>query len=124
MPTTRRLKLPRPCIECGRKTRNGTRCTACAPIKERQRQARQWYRFAYRTPTYRTNRAIAIRRAGGRCVREVDGERCRYPAQETDHRIPLSTARSPDEAIALCDWRNLDPVCWRHNPRGQASLRA
>lgn len=113
----RRLRIPRPCLDCGRKTRNGTRCVPCSGPVEAARQARQPYRVVYRSRVYRRNRAIAIRKAGGRCVRVVDGERCIYPAQETNHRIPLSTARSLEEALALCSESNLEPVCWRHNPR-------
>jgi hypothetical protein len=114
-----RRRIRRPCIVCGRSTDRGSRCPRHALDAERQRQARQPYRFAYFTPVYRRERAAALERSGGRCERiREDGTRCPLPALETNHRVPLSSARSRDEALALCDRSNLEATCWRHNPRG------
>lgn len=113
-----RLKLARPCLGCGRKTRNGSRCRRCEAALDAARQARQLYRLAYSSSEYQESRRVRLQLAGGRCEREVRGTRCPAPARETNHRIPLSEARSLAEAIALCDWRNLEAVCRDHNPRG------
>lgn len=60
-----------------------------------------------------------MRQAGRRCERILpSGERCPAPAEETNHVIPLSTARSLEEALALCAPENLEAVCRRHHPRG------
>ncbi len=115
----RPVRILRPCIDCGRPTA-GSRCPKHAAERERERQARQPYRRAYESSIYRENRRIRLKRAGNRCERIVDdGRRCPNAASETHHVIPLSAAKSYEEALALCDWRNLRAVCWRHNPRGQ-----
>jgi hypothetical protein len=113
----------RPCIKCGRPSPN-SRCRRHTEEKELERQARQPYRAAYFSPEYRVARAARIRAAGGRCeaIDEL-GARCPLPAQETDHIMPLSTARSLGEAIALCVVTNLRAVCVEHNPRGRMERR-
>jgi hypothetical protein len=117
-PAKVRRRIRRPCIVCGAST-IGSRCPRHAIDVERARQARQPYRAAYFTPFYRRERAAVLKRSGGQCERvEAGGIRCTNPALETGHRVPLSTARSLQEAIALCDRGNLEAVCWRHNPRG------
>lgn len=119
MKTARRRRIGRPCVDCGRPTASGSRCPSCAEPVEAARQARQIYRAAYASPEYRTARRQAMRAAGGRCVRILPtGERCPARAQETNHRIPLSTAQTVEEAIALCRAELLEPVCFPHHPRG------
>jgi hypothetical protein len=77
------------------------------------------YRQAYASAFYREQRRIRIRHAGYRCEAILaTGERCPATPVETHHVDQLSTARSLEEAIAMCDWRNLRAVCWPHNPRG------
>jgi hypothetical protein len=111
----------RPCLDCGRTIRGGkgSRCRDCARKAEATRQSRQPYRAAYDSPEYRSAREVRMRAAGGRCewIRP-DGSRCPDPAVETHHTIPLSTARSYDEAIALCVPELLRATCFIHNPRG------
>ncbi len=112
-------RILRPCLVCGRPTRRGSRCPRHAAEAERRRQARQLYRLAYASPEYRTARAIRMRQAGGRCERILpSGERCSLPAEETNHVVPLSAARSLEEALSLCSVENLEAVCRRHHPRG------
>jgi hypothetical protein len=78
------------------------------------------YRLAYSSAFYREQRSIRLRRAGYRCEAILaNGERCPATAMETHHVDPLSTARSLEEAIAMCNWRNLRAVCRPHNPRGR-----
>ena len=113
-----RREIRRPCLDCGRPSR-GSRCPEHAAEHERERQARQPYRAAYRSDVYRENRRIRLARAGYRCERVLpDGSRCTHAAVETHHVIPLSTARSYGEALRLCDWRNLEALCRTHHPRG------
>lgn len=109
--------IPKPCLRCRRPTDGGSYCSRCEP---RVRRAAQPYRRAYSSSIYQANRAIRMKRARGRCEAVVDGARCENAASETHHVIPLSQARSYEEALALCDWPNLRAVCWRHNPRGSS----
>lgn len=67
---------------------------------------------------YHAARKVTLERAGGRCERVIDRVRCSVLARKTNHIVPLSTARSMDEALALCLPGNLEAVCLRHNPRG------
>lgn len=114
-----RVLIGRPCHDCGRKIRGrGRRCSRCGPRHEARRQARQPYRQAYFSPEYRAARAQRMKLAGGRCEAIVGRARCRRPAEETHHVIPLSQAASLEEAIALCTVENLRAACFRHNPRG------
>lgn len=114
-----RVRIGRPCIDCGVSTTNGSRCPRCAGPVEAERQSRQPYRAAYASPEYASARRIRLRRAGYRCERILpDGRRCPKPAEECNHTIPLSSARSLDEAIALCRWELLEAVCFPHHPRG------
>ncbi len=116
---TRRRRIGRPCIDCGRRTTTGSRCPRHAAEHEAARQARQPYRAAYLSEEYRTARAIRLRRAGHRCERILaDGSRCPNRATETHHTVELSTARTYEEAIALCRPELLEAVCPGHNPRG------
>ncbi len=113
-----RRPLTRRCLRCGRRT-TASRCSECRAKLELERQSRQPYRAAYSSPEYRAARRITLQRAGGRCERILpDGSRCPRPAEETNHRIPLSAARSLEEALALCVEANLEAVCFDHNPRG------
>jgi hypothetical protein len=110
--------IRRPCQACGIPT-TGVRCSLCQGKAEAARQARQPYRAAYESPEYRKSRIAARRRSGGRCEAvDAAGARCPSPATEAHHTVPLSTARSLDEAIALCRPELLRDVCHRHNPRG------
>lgn len=112
------MPIPKPCVDCGRRTIGGSRCGRCAPRAEVRRQLRQPYRIAYFSPEYRRARARRLRRAGGRCEAILsDGTRCLKIAQETHHLTPLSTARSLRQALALCTEANLRAVCVQHNPR-------
>jgi hypothetical protein len=114
----RRRRIRRPCLDCGR-TADGTRCDGCAAIYEAKRQARQPYRAVYGSPEYHSARRIRIKRAGGRCERILPGgTRCPRHAVETHHTIPLSSAGSYEEALALCRWELLEATCYSHNPRG------
>lgn len=115
--TTVRRRLQKPCLDCGALSPN-TRCPRHTAIHEATRIVRQPYRAAYFTPFYREQRLIALLRAGWRCERVTDDERCPRAASETNHIVPLSTARSYDAAIALCIATNLEAVCFDHNPRG------
>ena len=85
---------------------------------EAARDSDEWWRDAYRSPEYHEARKVTLERAGGRCERVTDGNRCPASAREANHIRPLSTARSMDEAITLCDPANLEAVCKDHNPRG------
>ena len=116
-----RVRIGRPCLDCGQRTTNGSRCPRCAGPVELERQARQPYRLAYASPEYASARRIRLRRAGYRCERLLpDGTRCPAPAAETNHTIPLSSSRTYEEAIALCRWDLLEGVCFEHHPRGGA----
>ncbi len=114
-----RVRIGRPCLDCGRRTTNGSRCERCAGPVELERQSRQVYRAAYGSPEYASARRIRLRRAGYRCERILpDGTRCTASAEETNHTIPLSSARTYEEAIAFCRWELLEAVCVPHHPRG------
>lgn len=116
-----RRRILRPCAKCGRRTQ-GTYCSRCAPLIESRRQSRQPYRAAYFSAEYQEARRARLDAAGGRCEAVLaGGERCPLPAQETHHVVPLSTATSLAEAIALCCVENLRAACWHHNPRGSQS---
>lgn len=128
----------RPCVVCGRRTPGGkarcadhenqryairTACYACGRHSakgycpehdpwagdkvELDRLKRQPWRAGYRTPSYRAGKKAALARARGAC------ERCGRTdlALEVDHRIPLSTATSPDDFPALNDPSNLWVLC-------------
>lgn len=81
---------------------------------------RDGWREAYSSSVYRSNRGIVINAAGGRCTRVLTGGRgrCREPATEAGHIVPLSRARDLAEALELCRRSNLEAVCRAHNPRG------
>jgi hypothetical protein len=109
----------RPCLDCGTPT-GATRCLQCSGPFEARRQARQPYRAAYGSAKYREARRIRIIMAGEQCeFYDGFGQRCHRPAVETHHMIPLSSARSLEEALELCSVTNLRAVCFGHNPRGQ-----
>ena len=106
--------IPKPCIRCGRPSAG----SYCSPHEEQIRAASMPYRRAYNSAIYRENRRIRMDHAKDRCEAMVGEARCPAAAAETHHVIPLSSARTYEEALALCDWRNLRAVCWPHNPRG------
>lgn len=111
--------LGRICSGCGGTSYAGPRCERCAAPVEARRRAAQPYRAAYYSSQYRAARRARLKAAGGQCEALLEhGVRCTGLAQEAHHVIPLSTARSYAEAIALCAISNLRAVCWRHNPRG------
>lgn len=106
------------CATCGRRSIR-ERCPRCETAYERRRQASQPYRRAYSSPEYRVARKVIRQRSGGRCEAILPGgRRCSERATEAGHRIPLSTARSYAEAVALCRPELLEDVCRAHNPRG------
>lgn len=109
--------IRRPCIRCGAPT-DRSYCPQHELDAEAERDVQEWWREAYRSPEYHEARKVVLEAARGRCVRQVDGLRCTAPARETNHIVPLSTARSMDEALVLCAPANLEAVCRNHNPRG------
>ena len=115
----------RTCIDCGRRiARSKSRCIKCARPIEAELQSRQWYRAAYNTAIYRSNRRLAFKRAGGQCERVLtSGRRCGAMATEANHIRPLSKARTMVEALYLCHVDNLEAVCSGHNPRGRARVQ-
>lgn len=120
--------IPRPCTVCGTPTtdpksrcnqhknqafRTTTSCVVCgkkSPFSycdehrfgaEREEiRRRQSWRAGYADPVYRRNRALAIERAGGKCVK---CGRADLPL-EVDHRIPLSKGgtNAPGNLVVLC----------------------
>ena len=48
----------------------------------------------------------------------IGGNRCIELVCETNHIMQLSTARSMDEVLALCEAENLEAVYRAHNPGG------
>jgi len=48
----------------------------------------------------------------------IGGNRCIELVCETNHIMPLSTARSMDEVLALCEAENLEAVYRALNPGG------
>jgi 5-methylcytosine-specific restriction endonuclease McrA len=115
----RRVRIGKPCVRCGRRTEGASFCPEHAAELFAERDRRQTYREAYRSPEYRRARRAVFRRAAGRCE-HVDGygNRCDEPAVEAHHVVPLSSATTIEEAVALCTAANLAAVCYRHNPRG------
>src|SRR5438552_1345041 len=104
-----RRRIGKPCIDCGRTTSGGSRCPKHEEEHETERQARQWYRAVYESPEYRRARAARKRMAGGQCEAIVElgppngaQARCPAPGVEAHHLYPLSTARTLEEALALC----------------------
>lgn len=97
------------CIDCGARIASGSRCaTHDLNISA-----------VYGSALYRSNRAIRMQYAGGRCERILPNDgRCPEDATEAHHTVPLATARSIEEALELSDWRLLEAVCSDHNPRG------
>lgn len=90
-----------------------------AAALERARQTRQPYRAAYFSSAYRSARRERLAQAGGRCEAILpDGTRCQRKAEEVHHVVPLSQARSCEEAELLCTPSNLRAVCRDHHPRG------
>lgn len=108
----------RTCLDCGAEIDGGTRCGACARDRDHRRDDAEPWRQAYSSAVYRENRQAVIAAAGGRCTRILPNGRCWIEATETNHIVPLSTARSFAEAIRLCAMENLEAVCTTHNPRG------
>lgn len=131
---------PRPCGVCGRRVDSGrgrcaehsgrayalpVSCRVCGrlgptsycdehrpdPFAETRSQAErveaQPWRRGYRDPKYHRERQAALTRAKGAC------ERCGRDdlELETDHIVPLSTARTPEELSALNDRSNLQALC-------------
>lgn len=108
----------RTCLDCGREIATGSRCRDDERAREQGRNLAEPWRAAYSSAVYRENRAAVIAEAGGICTRVLPNGRCRIEATEANHIIPLSTARSFEEAIRLCDKANLEATCSVHNPRG------
>jgi len=129
--------VPRACSDCGRPTRNGSKCeehagrhykhpVACrvcgvrgpksycaehdpilGPKTEAERLEQQPWRAGYRDPDYHRERAAARKRAGGCC------ERCGRSdlKLECDHIVPLSTAKSIEDIHRLNKRENLRFLC-------------
>jgi hypothetical protein len=109
-------RAPKACLVCGRRTSGGSRCDVHQAREDARQQARQWYRAVYGTGVYQSNRRIRMAKAGGQCERVIQDVRCIARAVECHHTMPLSTARSLDEALAFSRWELLEAVCARHHP--------
>jgi hypothetical protein len=107
-------RIGRRCLNrrCARTTYSGSYCPEHAASSRLERQP---YAAAYWTPEYHAARRARLELAGYRC------ETCGAPAEETHHVIPLSSARTLAEAVALCTVENLRAVCFDHNPRGKTA---
>lgn len=113
---------PKPCLDCGARTRGGSRCDRHQPIEDARRAAQvealhrgHWYRV-YQTEVYRTARRIRMVKAGGQCERVIGDVRCSAPAVEAHHVHPLSSCRDLAEALAFSRWEYLEAVCAQHHP--------
>lgn len=109
-----RRRILKPCIDCGALS-PASRCARHTADREARRPS---YRGVYATSVYRGNRRAALHAAGGVCERVTSAGRCPEPATEVNHRTPLATARTYEEALHLCGLWNLEAVCRDHNPRG------
>jgi 5-methylcytosine-specific restriction endonuclease McrA len=129
--------LPRPCSICGKRVTDGTSkcethkgqayrapisCKVCGkqgprsycdehnpfinPGTEEDRLKRQPWRAAYRDPSYHRERQAILRDAKGYC------SRCGRPSKlEVDHIVPLSSAKTVEQAFALNNRSNLRALC-------------
>jgi 5-methylcytosine-specific restriction endonuclease McrA len=73
------------------------------------REARRRSDATYGTPEYRRNRAVAWRRAAGRCELTVEGRRC---GSAKDCQVDHITPRSAGGTHALA---NLRVLCGEHH---------
>lgn len=132
------MSLPRACLVCGRRVTTGESrcpqhlgqryrtpvgCFVCGRVgpkgycpehdpwtgdkPDHVRRQRQPWRAAYQLPSYRRGRKEALARSGGYC------ERCGRNdlPLETDHIVPLSTARSEADYDRLNAVENLAVLC-------------
>jgi hypothetical protein len=97
---------PSACIRCGVPTAGRPSCDGCAVgVEPAARDVDEWWPKAYRSPEYHAARKVTFERAGARCKRVENGSRCRAPRARRTTSSPLSTARSMDEELFLCDPR-------------------
>lgn len=98
-------RLARPCLDCGRSTRNPSRCNQCAPAVKARTAARGY------DGAWREVRTLVLQRDRYRCAW------CGDRADTADHVVPLA------HGGARLDPANLVAACRSCNSRRGATTR-